>query len=124
MKHFKKIAAIVSLITLCLWLMPLGAFIKPSQEDTACGGKRAFHMCCMLSGKVRPEGIHKVCFYSMNSSERTAKSSAAGGDDFVTAASARANRLRAHLMELSNDFFYPQYFQEIPEPPPKTALFF
>lgn len=28
--------------------MPLGAFIKPSQEKIACDGKRAFHMCSMM----------------------------------------------------------------------------
>ena len=29
-----------------LWILPLGYFIKPSQEKVACDGQRAFCMCC------------------------------------------------------------------------------
>ena len=75
---------LTSFVLLCLflWLLPLGAFIKPSQEKIACDGHRAFHMCSMMMGKIDPNPSPEVKF-SSGGEQRTAKSSAAGGDDFI-----------------------------------------
>lgn len=45
MKKMKQAAAILTFAAFFLWIQPLGAFIAPSAEDTACGGRRAVHMC-------------------------------------------------------------------------------
>lgn len=72
------------LACLVVWLMPLGAFIKPSQEKTACGGGRAFHMCSMMSGKAHTDnGSSKILLTDGGNVEKTAKSSTSGGDDLV-----------------------------------------
>ena len=73
---------LTSFVVLCVfsWLMPLGAFIKPGQEEMACGGKRAFHMCSCMgkmgSGSPVKPGINSASGFNEN-----AKSSASGGDD-------------------------------------------
>ena len=80
-----------SFLTVCLflWVLPLGAFIKPGQEETACGGKRAFHMCCSMGmGKVNPNPSSKVTFTNASDFGHGAKSSASAGDDAVLESSA------------------------------------
>lgn len=66
-----------------LWLMPLGAFIKPSQEATVCGGLRAFHMCTCFKGKIDPNrvGAHgRAPLLTSSDFGQNAKSSSSGGD--------------------------------------------
>ncbi len=73
------------LVTVSLWLLPLGAFIKPSQEKIACDGQRPFHMCCMMSGKIRPAetGSSKVSISNSAGVNNTSKSTGSGGDEFL-----------------------------------------
>jgi hypothetical protein len=82
-----RLSSIVTILCFFLWILPLGAFIKPSQEDTACGGKRAFHMCmCSMGmGKIRPsESTQKISFANASDFGHQGKSSAgASGDDFL-----------------------------------------
>ena len=77
--------------TVCLfsWLLPLGAFIKPSQEKTACDGQRPFHMCSMPAGKAMPDRgfSSKIGFSDASDVNARAKSSASAGNDFSSPAS-------------------------------------
>ena len=43
----KKILSLLLLISFILWILPLGYFIKPSQEKLACDGMRAMCMCSL-----------------------------------------------------------------------------
>ena len=68
------------------WLLPLGAFIRPAQEGTACGGKRAMHMCSMGMARAPktqkpPAGVSVTApggFYS------GAKSPGSAGNDLLS----------------------------------------
>lgn len=78
-----KAAAIMSAVCVFAWIMPLGAFIKPSQEKTACDGRRAFHMCSMVkvgaSSAVKPsEG--RVTLSSAAAIDKLPKASAGGAN--------------------------------------------
>ena len=73
-----------------MWLMPLGAFIRPSQEKTACDGQRPFHMCSM-AGKIRADDAgfsSKVNFTNASGVNAGAKYSASQGNDFLLSGSA------------------------------------
>ena len=43
-----------------LWILPLGYFIKPSQEKVACDGQRAICMCCCHMFKKTSNSPGKV----------------------------------------------------------------
>ena len=43
-----------------IWLLPLGIFIKPSQEKVACDGQRAICMCSVHFNKKAPSTPGKV----------------------------------------------------------------
>ena len=80
---FRSVASLLT-IALIAWFMPLGNFIKPSQEETACGGKRAFHMCSMMAGKIDPHPSSTPSY--ANASDVSQHGKMAGGqsgDDFL-----------------------------------------
>ena len=114
-----KFLTIFTVIALFAWLLPLGAFIGASQENVACGGKRAFHMCCMMSGKVRPAGDNKISFANGASAERTAKSSAAGGDDFIAEEALRTALQDQNFTPSTDPFLYLPSLPDLSDPPPK-----
>jgi len=41
----QKAIATLTAVLFIVWLLPLGYFIKPSQEKTVCDGQRAICMC-------------------------------------------------------------------------------
>ncbi len=51
MKHF---VSFFTIIVFFLWLLPLGVFIKASQEKIACGGKRAICLCSHKPEEGKP----------------------------------------------------------------------
>ena len=100
--------------------MPLGAFIRPSQEKTACDGRRAFHMCSMSMGKINPKPSSKVTFTNANGSEQGPKSSASSGDNFVIVSRGRpALEDNFRHYDFSLLFAY-SFFRDSIDPPPKA----
>ncbi len=39
------------LVCFCLWIIPLGIFIKPASEQKTCGGQRAICLCSHTKDK-------------------------------------------------------------------------
>ncbi len=118
----RKLTASFAALAMLLWVLPLGNFIKPSQEKSACGGGRAFHMCSMMS-KARPvSDTGKIAFTNASSVEKTAKSSASAGNDLLPLDTFEDSALRGLLARSSEQIFSPKSFQEILDPPPKRFL--
>ena len=85
---FRPISILLA-ASIFLWVLPLGAFIQPSQEKMACGGNRAFHMCsCATDGAQakKDPGPQKISFTSASGMEKTNKADmSSGGNDFLSA---------------------------------------
>ncbi len=118
---FKLVSSVTILAMFC-WVLPLGSFIKPSQEATACGGNRAFHMCSMMGGKAKTPVSGKVSFTSASSVEKTAKSSASSGNDLLPIEVLLSLALRSQFLSGSEFSFLLQSFQRPPSPPPKATF--
>jgi hypothetical protein len=54
-----RLTSVLTLILFLLWIMPLGAFIDPSNEDKACGGQRAICLCAHLLKKSEDRSAGK-----------------------------------------------------------------
>lgn len=104
---------------LMAWLLPLGAFINASQQKTACGGKRAFHMCSMMSSSAPSPDDGTVKFTGAHPVEKTAKSSASGGDDFTAERLSDLFKVRRLWTEHSEIRSFSPISFEIPVPPPR-----
>jgi len=55
-KFMKNVFLSFVLISFILWILPLGYFIKPSQQQLACDGQRAMCMCHVML----PKSVDKV----------------------------------------------------------------
>jgi len=121
----KKFISLFSAFTIFLWIMPLGAFIKPSEEKVTCGGNRAFHMCTMeISQPQKDPSPQKISFTSASSGiDKTNKSaSGSGGNDFTNNSTlAKVQHKASKLVEL--DLIFPrQLFFPVPAPIPKALI--
>ena len=115
----KRFISLFSIVAISLWILPLGAFIKPSQEKTACGGNRAFHMCTGMSQPQKDSTPRKTAFTSNVGVEKTNSSAAGAGTHFLTAGTLTGPRDNsARFLEL-NLIFPRQVFFLTPEPIPK-----
>ncbi len=121
----KKIISLFSVVTLFLWILPLGSFIKPSQEKMACGGNRAFHMCSMKMGKAPlQESSSKISFSNASDMGNMAKSGmGSSGTDFILT----QEILSRETDNIKRPDFCPMlvdsYFHGSIDPPPKTYFF-
>lgn len=78
-----RLSSLFAAIAFTAWILPLGFFIKPSQEKTACDGKRAVHMCSLMKGMVQKTSPG-VSLSSASGAEKSAKaSSGSGSDDYL-----------------------------------------
>ncbi len=96
--------------------MPLGNFIKPSQEKTACGGGRAFHMCSMGMTKIHTEDRNtspKIAFADAAGVEKAPKVSSSGsGEDLFLLDLTKKQLLLKSRYDLSDIF--PRYCDFFP----------
>jgi len=95
----KRWLASFLVIGFILWIMPLGYFIKPSQEKLACDGQRAMCMCCMMKPKVSDKAMEAGINLKVASSSNK-ESSSGGGNYFTSARSTVAlNALSSSIFE-------------------------
>ena len=60
-----------------IWVLPLGVFIGPSQEKTACNGQRAMCLCSHIQAKAKSGPVQSVGLKANSDSNK--ESSASGG---------------------------------------------
>ncbi len=89
----KKLLPSFLLVSFILWILPLGYFIKPSQEKTACDGQRAMCMCHAMVPKVSSKAMEHGIMLKAGASANKENSSA--GNYFISAKSAVVLNLHA-----------------------------
>jgi len=88
------------IVIFTLWLLPLGAFIKPAQEKIACGGQRAICLCSHAKAKVSGKAIESGVGLKVGNSSGKEKESSGGAGHYLSRAaymSAEALRLSSHF---------------------------
>ena len=115
---FRVFSAFVAL-AMTAWVLPLGAFIRSSQEATACGGGRAFHMCSMMA-KAKTNAPEKITFVNAASPEKSPKSSATGGQDWLLEKAAKEALAQSNLHPEANPPFLPPFVHFPIDPVPKV----
>ncbi|HTL70136.1 MAG TPA: hypothetical protein VL404_02475 [Candidatus Eisenbacteria bacterium] len=116
----RRATAFVALWALAAWVLPLGAFIKPSMEKIACGGHRAFHMCCSM-GKIAPSHGPAFEHAAGFAPSRDRGDDSSGQDFFVPPASAGVSLRAAGIRE--DEYFPTASFRPDPLFRPPIALF-
>ncbi len=88
-----------------IWILPLGFFIKPSQEKSACNGQRALCMCRAPFGKVQTTPIDGN-FKASSSSNKETNASGGAGHYYLAAHLSILNNL---AMRTFNDSLFSAY---------------
>ena len=96
----KRLLASFLVISFILWILPLGIFIKPSQQKLACDGQRAICMCHAFIPKSSDKAMEAGLVLKAGASTNKENSSGGGGNYFVSAKSTIVSRLQlASLFE-------------------------
>jgi hypothetical protein len=98
----RQAAAILTFAGFFMWIQPLGAFIAPSAEDTACGGRRAVHMCSVqftemlgtAPAKASSQKTHLTASSSVSVEKTGSSASSSAFLDLALAASAQDAAVR------------------------------
>ena len=81
----KKLLSFFLMVSFILWILPLGVFIKPSQQKIACDGQRAICMCHAFVPKSMGKAMEPGIALKAGSSTSKENSSGGGGNYFVSA---------------------------------------
>lgn len=99
--NLSKLHALFLALAFSAWILPLGQFIKPSEEYKTCGGKRAFHQCSMMQGKVRTESS-PIAYSAASGAESQPKSAASSpGFEALKTAALHAQRQEHYFAEFT-----------------------
>lgn len=79
-----KILSFTIVAIFMTWLVPLGFFIKPAQEKTACGGQRAICLCSSNS-KLKSAAAPAVTLKTVDSSSHSKENSGGGQHEYLAA---------------------------------------
>lgn len=58
----RKIILLLTVLLFFIWILPLGVFIKPSQEKKVCNGQRAICLCSHLIAKRVAKDASKTIY--------------------------------------------------------------
>ncbi len=81
----RHIIILLTAIVFFVWLLPLGVFIKPSQEKVVCDGQRAICMCSVHFIKKVSNSLGKVMLASATQgTSKEAPSSGSASNYFLS----------------------------------------
>ncbi|MFA5117446.1 MAG: hypothetical protein WC695_01180 [Candidatus Omnitrophota bacterium] len=116
--------SVVALIFLFfIWILPLGVFIKPSQEKLVCGGQRAICLCGSRPGqtKTAPTQQRGCLQIKVTTSEEDGVSGSGAGNYYLAANLSGGESLNAFTFEHSTNVPYLEPFLKSIEHVPKAS---
>ncbi len=102
-----------------LWLLPLGIFIKPSQEKLACDGQRAVCLCTHVQAKAKANSIEGYGLKA-GSESKEANASSGAGHYFMNAYAFANENIRMSRFEAQEFIAYRNPFLKSIEHIPKA----
>jgi hypothetical protein len=82
----KQITALSTIILFFVWILPLGVFIRPSQEKLACGGRRAVCLCSHMDPQSKAKPAQGCSLQANPNANEEANASANGPGQYYLAA--------------------------------------
>ncbi len=78
----RKIIFSITALVFLIWILPLGIFIKPSQEKVACNGQRAICLCTHRLGKPVAKS---AAYKGIGAAQKKHNEAGGAGLDFLAA---------------------------------------
>ena len=79
----RNIVAATTALLFLIWILPLGIFFKPSQEQIACNGQRAICLCSHLMAKQEAKNVGKTIYKGSGSSQKEQNGSGGSSNQFL-----------------------------------------
>ncbi len=92
----RKIVLSITALLFLIWILPLGIFIKPSQEKLACNGQRAICLCSHLMAKQLAKTTGKPIYKGGGTTEQK-EHSAPGGSSHYFSVAQKKNQINKHF---------------------------
>ena len=103
----KRLTALSVISLFSFWLIPLGSFIKPSQEKTACGGQRAVCCCSVMKSELNGKTMEPPAIQgSANNLKETNSPGGNAGHYYLATDPHALESLLMGTFELSMKFYY------------------
>jgi len=99
----RRLISSLTFVLFFIWLLPLGIFIKPSQEKVVCDGQRAICMCHAFVPKASASAVEPGINLKAGTSSN--KENPSGGNYFVSTKPVVI--LNSYLMSLFQNQFFP-----------------
>jgi len=100
-----KLTTSLLLTSFILWILPLGIFIKPSQEKFACDGQRAMCMCRVMMHKSSDKVITGIVL-KVGTSTNKENSSGGASNYFMSAKQIIVPNLKSTLFFKNQKLYY------------------
>lgn len=103
----KQLISLLTALMLFIWILPLGVFIKPSQEKSACGGLRAVCMCHHADAGVMNIPVQGAGFKaSVTTHHEPLTSGTSAGNYFLLTDAPAIERLNISFIDRNLYFYY------------------
>ena len=80
----RKVILLGTVLLFFIWILPLGVFIKPSQEKMACNGQRAICLCSHLIAKQAAKDVGKTIYNGSGESPKEQNGSSGSSNPFLS----------------------------------------
>ena len=114
---FQKIISAFALLAFSLWIIPLGAFIKPYQEMKVCGGQRAICLCTHLKSSVKIKGQSLIVKVPSSAEKETGSQL---GSFWLTTEFSSLTKQFSRLSYFLQPFLYEEVILNQQDPVPKV----
>ena len=104
----RYLVSILTAMMFFIWILPLGVFIKLSQERTVCDGQRAMCMCHAMVIKEKSNGSGKPILVHNSGSNKEAASSGGGVNQFLAYLT-----INSMNDQISKHFESPEHFSSL-----------
>lgn len=116
----KRCFSFFTVLLFFIWILPLGVFIKPSQEKQACDGQRAICLCSHLLAKQAAKAAGKILLKNGASSSTQKESSGGVSHDFLVMNDRRDPILQAYPYKVTSNLSLQSAFISLLEAVPKV----
>lgn len=81
----RRTVSLLVLVLFLVWILPLGVFIKPADEQKVCAGQRAICLCTHKMTQDKPAGAGKIMLTNTGALNKESFSPAGASHDFWSA---------------------------------------
>lgn len=80
----RRYVGILTILLFFIWILPLGAFIRPDQEKKACNGQRGICLCSHAKARVKASG--KILLTKSTGAPHKEENGSGGGNQYFLTA--------------------------------------